>query len=109
MSPFHFLGLPLFIGGLLNESLAFFRIASFFIKGLLNEPLAFFEVASFFNEGLLNKPLCIFWVASFFIEGLLNELMDERSDSAPLFMALVICVKHLSNFQLTLLAVSTML
>jgi hypothetical protein len=45
----------------------------------------------------------------FFIEGLLNESMNEGSDSAPLFMALIFCVKRLLNFQVTLLAVSTLL
>jgi hypothetical protein len=35
--------------------------------------------------------------------------MNEESYSMPLFMALVFCVKRLSNYQLTLLAVSTLL
>jgi hypothetical protein len=30
-------------------------------------------------------------------------------NDAPLFMALMFCVKHLSNFQITLLAVLTVL
>jgi hypothetical protein len=34
--------------------------------------------------------------------------MNEGSDSAPLFVALMPCVKCLSNFQLALLAVSTL-
>jgi hypothetical protein len=34
----------------------------------------------------------------FFIEGLLNESMNEGSCSAPLFMALIFCVKCLLNF-----------
>jgi hypothetical protein len=46
-----------------------------------------------------------FGVASFFIEGVLNEPMNEGSDSAPLFMAPISCLKHLLNFQLTLLVV----
>jgi hypothetical protein len=55
------------------------------------------------------SPFAFFGISSFFIEGLLNEPMNERSDSAPLFMAPIFCVKHLSNFQVTLLAVSTLL
>jgi hypothetical protein len=39
-----------------------------------------------------------FGVASIFIGDLLNEPMNEQSDSAPLFMTLIFCVKHLSNF-----------
>jgi hypothetical protein len=54
------------------------------------------------------SPFVFFGVASFFIRGLLNEPMNEGSDSTPLFMAPISCVKRLSNFQLTLLAVSTL-
>jgi hypothetical protein len=54
------------------------------------------------------SPFVFFWVASFFIRGLLNEPMNGGSDSTPLFMAPISCVKRLSNFQLTLLAVSTL-
>jgi hypothetical protein len=50
-----------------------------------------------------------FGVTSFFIRGLLVEPMNEGSGSAPLFMAPILCVKRLSNFQLSLLAVSTLL
>jgi hypothetical protein len=50
-----------------------------------------------------------FGSASFFIGGLLNEPMKEGSYSAPLFIALIFCVKRLSNFQLTLLAILTLL
>jgi hypothetical protein len=72
-------------------------------------PFALFGVASFFIRSLLNEPLCIFFgVASFFIRCLLNELMNEESDTAPVFMALIVCVKCLLNFLLTLLAVSTL-
>jgi hypothetical protein len=49
-----------------------------------------------------------FWVASFIFGCLLNEPMNEGSDRAPPFMAPISCVKHLSNFQQTLLAVSTL-
>jgi hypothetical protein len=55
------------------------------------------------------SPFAFFGVASFFIGGVLNEPMNEGSDSAPLFMALILCVKHLLNFELTLLAVLTLL
>jgi hypothetical protein len=34
----------------------------------------------------------------FFIGGLFDEPMNEGSVSAPLFMASIICVKHLLNF-----------
>jgi hypothetical protein len=74
----------------------------------LNEPICVFWVATFFIGGLLNE-LGVFRVGSFFIGGLLNEPMNEGSDSAPLFMAPIFCVKCLSNFQLRLLAVSTLL
>jgi hypothetical protein len=46
--------------------------------------------------------------ASFFIGGIFHEPMNEGSDSAPLFVAPKFCVKRLSNFQLTLLAVSSL-
>jgi hypothetical protein len=71
-------------------------------------PFVFFGVASFFIRGLLNEPLYVLRGASFFIGGLLNEPMNEGSDSAPLFIALISCVKCLSNFQLTSLSISTL-
>jgi hypothetical protein len=79
-----------------------FAGASFFIGGLLNEPHCvlwgvFFHRRSFHWKSL-NEPLCVLWGASFFIGGLLNEPMNAGSDSAPLFMALIFCVKRLSNF-----------
>jgi hypothetical protein len=55
------------------------------------------------------SSFCYLGLHLFFIGGLLNEPMNEGSDSAHLFMAPVICVKRLSNFQLILLAVSTLL
>jgi hypothetical protein len=55
------------------------------------------------------SPFAFFGVASFFIGGLSNEPMNEGSDSAPLFMAPIFCVKRLSNFKLTLLAIVTLL
>jgi hypothetical protein len=71
-------------------------------------PFVFFGVAPFFIGGLLNEPLCVFRVASFFIRGLLNEPMNKGSDSVPLFMTLIFCVKRLSNFQLPFLTVLTL-
>jgi hypothetical protein len=50
-----------------------------------------------------------FGVPSFFIGGLLNEPMNEGSNSAPLFMAPIFCMKCLSNSQLVLLDVLTLL
>jgi hypothetical protein len=55
------------------------------------------------------SPFAFFGVASFSVRGLLVEPMNEGSDCTPLFMASILCVKCLSNFQLTLLAVSTLL
>jgi hypothetical protein len=55
------------------------------------------------------SPFAFFGVTSFFIRGLLGEPMNEGSDSTPLFMALILCVKRFSGVQLTLLVVSTML
>jgi hypothetical protein len=52
---------------------------------------------------------CVFGGWLFFIGDLLNEPMNKGSDSALLFMALIVCVKRLLNFQLTLLVVSTLL
>jgi hypothetical protein len=54
------------------------------------------------------SPFAFFGVVSFFIRDLLNEPINKGSDSAPLFMVLISCVKCLLNFQLTLLAVSTL-
>jgi hypothetical protein len=59
---------------------------------------AFFGGALFLIGGLLNESLCVFWGCLFFIRGILNEPMNEGPDSAPLFMASISCVKHLSNF-----------
>jgi hypothetical protein len=92
----------------LNKPLCVLPGTSFFIEGLLDEPLFLLRGASFFIRGLLNEPLCILRGASFFIGGFSNEPMNEGSDSALLFMALMVCVKRLSNFQLTSLAVSTL-
>jgi hypothetical protein len=75
----------------------------------LNKPLCVLWGASFFIGGLFNKPLCILGGTSFFIGGLLNEPMKEGSYGMPLFMVPIFCVKRLSNLQLSLLAVSTML
>jgi hypothetical protein len=61
-------------------------------------PFAFLEVAYFFIRGLLNEPFVFLRVASFFIGGLSNKPMNEGSDSVPLLMILISCVKHLSNF-----------
>jgi hypothetical protein len=55
------------------------------------------------------SPFAFFGVTSFFIRGLLGEPMNEGSDSTPLFMALILCVKRFSGVQLTLLVVLTML
>jgi hypothetical protein len=55
------------------------------------------------------SPFAFFKAASFFIGGLLNGPMNEGSCSAPLFMAPIFCVKRLSNFQLILLVISTLL
>jgi hypothetical protein len=44
------------------------------------------------------SPFTFFGIASFFIVCLSNDPMNEGSDSAPLFMAPISCVKHLSNF-----------
>jgi hypothetical protein len=55
------------------------------------------------------SPFVFFRVGSFFMEGLLNEPMNEGSDSAPLFVAPIFCVKRLLNFQLNLIAISTLL
>jgi hypothetical protein len=55
------------------------------------------------------SPFVFYGVPLFFIGGLLNEPENEWSYSAPLFMAPIFCMKHLLNFQLTLLAVLTLL
>jgi hypothetical protein len=81
------------------------RGASFFVRGLLNKPLCILRGVSFFIGGLFNEPLQVLRGASFFIRGLFNEPMNEGSNSTPLFMAPISCVKRLLNFQLTLLAV----
>jgi hypothetical protein len=52
----------------------------------------------FFHRRFFNEPLHVFWSASFFIGGLFDEPMNEGSSSAPLFMALEICMKTLVEF-----------
>jgi hypothetical protein len=73
------------------SSLPFSRLPLFHWRFFFNERLAFFGVDSFFIGDLLNGP------------------MNKGSDSALLFMAPIVCVKRLLNFQLTLLVVSTLL
>jgi hypothetical protein len=101
-------GCPFFIEGLLSEPLCILRGASFIIGGLLNELLRVLRGASFFIGCLFSEPLCILRGNYFFIIGLLDEPMNEGCDSAPLFMALMFCVKPLLNFQPTSLDVSTL-
>jgi hypothetical protein len=69
---------------------------------------AFNLLLLFFIGGLFDEPLCVLRPASFFIGGLLNEPMNKGSDSVPLFMAPISCVKRLLNFQPTSLAVLTL-
>jgi hypothetical protein len=88
----------------------FFGIASFFNGGLLGEPpLRFSGLPLFSSEVFWVSPFAFFGVTSFFIRALLGESMNEGSDSVPLFMALILCVKRFSSVQLTLLVVSTLL
>jgi hypothetical protein len=89
--PLYVLGVPLF-------SLEVFSVSPFVFLGCIFFHRRFFYVSPF-----------TFWGCLFFIGGLLHESMNEGSYNGPLFMAPMFCVKCLSNFQLTLLAVLTLL
>jgi hypothetical protein len=71
-------------------------------------PFVFCGVPLFSSEIFLMSPFAFCGGASFFVRGLFNEPMNEGSNSMPLLMASISCVKRLSNFQLTSLAVSTL-
>jgi hypothetical protein len=65
--------------------------------------------AYFFIANLFCEPLCVFEVRLFSSKDFCVRQWTRGFNNAPLFKAPMFCVKRLSNFQLTLLAVSTML
>jgi hypothetical protein len=89
ISPFAFLGLPLLSSEVfLMSAFTFFGVASFFIEGLFDEPLCIFWGCLFFyRRSFWGAPLHFLGLPLFFIGGLFDEPMNERYDSAPLFMA----------------------
>jgi hypothetical protein len=87
ISPFAFLGLPLF------SSHVFF-----------DEPLYIFALPLFSSDVFFNERLCVFEVASFFIGGIFDEPMNEGYESTHLFMAPLVCAKALVECQANLVS-----
>jgi hypothetical protein len=123
MSPFAFLGLPLFfIRGLFDESFCIFEVASFFIRGLSDEPICVFGVTFFSSDVFLMSPFALFGLplfssevflmspfaflglSFFFIGGLSDKPINEGSKSTPLFVALLVCTKVLVECQANLVS-----
>jgi hypothetical protein len=108
-APLHFVGFLFFHPRSFEWAPLHFVGCLFFHRRSFQWAPLHFVGCLFFYRGSFEWASLHFLGCLFFIGDLLNEPMNERSDSAPLFMAPVFCVKRLSNFQLALLAVSTLL